>query len=124
MDDHQPDIEGVVNPEVVVNPWAVAVAVAAAPAVATGAGDGDAAHTQDKQAASKQAADDAEFLDKMRGWLMTAAMHPPLWMPRDYFAQWITGHSAPDADSSTKHDGLFVFRIRDGGLTVPLCSWR
>lgn len=109
-------------------------------AAGAGAGDAVAAPPADGQedpvaeevaaAAAQQATEDAEYLNKMRGWLMTvatlfvgfafqAAMNPPLWIPKGYLAQWITGYGTPASDSRTKDDAVFNLGIRDGRITAP-----
>ncbi|XBI21514.1 hypothetical protein VPH35_062627 [Triticum aestivum] len=113
------------DPDGIVDPQA---AVAAAAASGVG-GDASPAHGEEDPVAAQQAADDAEFLDKMRGWLMTvatlfvgmafqAAMHPPVWMPKDYYRR-ITTHGEPASDFETKDDDAKpAVKIRGGGLTV------
>uniref|UniRef100_A0A453Q642 PGG domain-containing protein n=2 Tax=Aegilops tauschii TaxID=37682 RepID=A0A453Q642_AEGTS len=78
--------------------------------------------------ASQQAKEDAEYLDKMRGWLMTVAtlfvgfafqtgMHPPNWIPKDYLPLLVAAHT-PYPDSKTKHHALLA--LRNAGHTIPL----
>ncbi|XBI50541.1 hypothetical protein VPH35_113927 [Triticum aestivum] len=81
---------------------------------------------------SQQAEDDKEYLDKMRGWLMTVAtlfvgfafqtgMHPPNWIPKDYLLLWLAAYT-PHPDSKTKHDALLA--LRNAGHTILyLFSW-
>ncbi|KAM3245492.1 hypothetical protein ACQJBY_056682 [Aegilops geniculata] len=128
------------NPKVGADPRAAAAAAAGA-----GAGDEDQIlkqileHVQALRAdgqgglvevtpASQQAEEDAEYLDKMRGWLMTVAtlfvgfafqtgIHPPNWIPKDYLLLWVAAHT-PYPDSKAKHDALLA--LRNAGHTIPL----
>ncbi|KAF7087229.1 hypothetical protein CFC21_090438 [Triticum aestivum] len=107
---------------------------AAAAGAGAGAGAGHPAAGQEDPvavAAAQRAKEDAEYLDKMRGWLMTvatlfvgfafqAAMHPPPWIPQDYLRLLIAAHGGAASDAKTKlanDEGLLA--ARDGGLTVP-----
>lgn len=87
-------------------------AVAAPQPQAALGGDAAAAAPPPGDPAIQQDADNAEYLDKMRGWLMTvatlfagfafhAAMHPPAWMGNDAYRQVFTRNGSYTA-------GLFV----------------
>ncbi|XP_037472421.1 uncharacterized protein LOC119348353 [Triticum dicoccoides] len=121
------------------------------PGAAAGGGDASADDTaappaaEDRTvAAAQQATEDAEYLHKMRGWLMTvatllvgfafqAAMHPPAWMPKDFFIYFVRPDlGQPVASDSTTTDACnsrtevaiqerrTITTPTEGGITVPL----